>query len=53
MYDKIRTRIIVEVKDDGINFNQLLELSKNPRKKINDSQMVLKYIVYKAKSVSI
>jgi pre-mRNA-splicing factor 18 len=33
----------VEIKDEEIDFNEILELSKHPRERNNDSLMVLKY----------
>ena len=34
----------VEIKDEEIDFNEILELSKHPREKNNDSTLVLKYM---------
>ena len=40
------TRTEVEVKEEAIDFNEILELSKNQRERINDSLLVLKYIKF-------
>lgn len=40
------SRTEVEVKEEAIDFNEILELSKNPRERINDSLLVLKYIKF-------
>ena len=42
-------RTEVEVKEEAIDFNEILELSKNPRERINDSLLVLKYIKFLVK----
>ncbi|CAF0708950.1 unnamed protein product [Brachionus calyciflorus] len=39
-------QIDVEVKDDGIDFNEILELAKKTRERNSDSQLILKYIKY-------
>ena len=40
------SRTEVEVKEEAIDFNEILELSKNARERINDSLLVLKYIKF-------
>lgn len=40
------SKIEVDIKDDGVDLNEIIELSKNPRERINDSLMVLKYIKF-------
>lgn len=38
----------IDMKEDTIDFNEILELCKNPREKANDSLFILKYMKVKA-----
>ncbi|RNA23163.1 pre-mRNA-splicing factor 18 [Brachionus plicatilis] len=47
--DELKNQMDVEVKDDGIDFNEIVELSKKAREKNIDSQLVLKFIKFLVK----